>query len=197
MGRTSRQQRRAQARRISGKNVDPRRKIWQIVAGAALVLVVAGLILWQVVGGSGNAASGKTIDGITCGLEQTSFHAHAGLTILDRGQSLLVPQSIGTDPNSSCLYWFHTHDNSGTIHIEGPAAFQATLGKFFDIWGEPLSRNRASFASAKAARNMRVYVNQRLYTGDPRKIVLRDRMSVTVETGPPFSKPKKFSFNGV
>ena len=32
-----------------------------------------------------------------------------------------------------CLYWLHTHDDSGTIHVEAPGG-TFTLADFFAVW---------------------------------------------------------------
>jgi hypothetical protein len=40
------------------------------------------------------------------------------------------------------MYWIHTHDSTGWIHVEAPRKIRATLGQFFDVWGQPLSREK-------------------------------------------------------
>ncbi len=34
------------------------------------------------------------------------------------GNKMPVPAQVGIAPDSSCLYWLHTHANDGVIHIE-------------------------------------------------------------------------------
>ncbi len=34
----------------------------------------------------------------------------------------------------NCIYWLHTHDDTGTIHIESPVEQNITLGQFLKIW---------------------------------------------------------------
>lgn len=198
MGRQSRQQRRAHERRNAGKPKQ-RRVSWSMLTGIAVVLAAVVYFIVQALGVGGasstNSASAKTIDGIQCSAENVTYHVHAHLSILDRGSPLVVPQDIGYVPGKNCLYWFHTHNASGAIHIEGPSSFGATLGKFFDVWGEPLSKTRASFAATGKGRTMRIYVNQKLYSGDPRALPLVNRTDVTIEVGPPFKPPVKFNFN--
>src|SRR5215218_6706603 len=48
-------------------------------------------------------------------------------------QSYPIPAGIGIVPNN-CIYWMHTHDDSGLIHIESPVKKEFTLGQFLDIW---------------------------------------------------------------
>ena len=89
---------------------------------------------------------GQTIDGIACGAQEyATLHVHTHLAIYFNGKQMQVPEFIGFAPNlaGGCLYWIHTHDASGIIHIEAPdiAPPQGgpyTLGMLFDIWGQPL-----------------------------------------------------------
>jgi hypothetical protein len=76
------------------------------------------------------------IDGIECvGAEQFAFHIHAKLNITINNESYPVPAGIGIIPNN-CIYWLHTHDDSGTIHIESPVEKEFTLGQFLHIWNK-------------------------------------------------------------
>lgn len=75
------------------------------------------------------------VDGIRCDtVEFTIFHIHAHLDIFVDGKPFTVPSQIGIDPEGRCLYWLHTHDDSGIIHIESPVERQFTIGNFIDIW---------------------------------------------------------------
>ncbi len=83
---------------------------------------------------------GLPIDGIRCDRDEGSLeHVHTSLQIFNRGHAVLVPANIGIPQGASCLYWVHTHDASGVIHIESPVKSNFTLGQFFDIWGPDLS----------------------------------------------------------
>jgi len=35
---------------------------------------------------------------------------------------------------AKCIYWLHTHDDSGLIHMESPINQSFTLRQFFKIW---------------------------------------------------------------
>jgi hypothetical protein len=77
------------------------------------------------------------VDGIRCDtMEFTKFHVHAHLDIIVDGKPFIVPSQIGIDPYGRCLYWLHTHDDSGIIHIESPVEREFTIGNFIDIWGQ-------------------------------------------------------------
>jgi hypothetical protein len=95
---------------------------------------------------SSAAASSSTnapvISDISCDtMEHFKTHIHAHLDIFINGEAYPVPSNIGIIPNQ-CIYWLHTHDDTGVIHIESPEDRTFTLGEFFDIWGEKLSNSQ-------------------------------------------------------
>lgn len=47
----------------------------------------------------------------------------------------MIPGGIGII-QEICIYWLHTHDNTGTIHIESPIEKTFTLGQFLNVWEE-------------------------------------------------------------
>jgi len=168
-----------------------------------LMLAVACLALLAGLGCSSNnngAAAGQiagspapTIDGIPCQTsEQLTYHVHAHLTILNQGQPVPVPAGVGIPGN--CIYWLHTHDTSGVIHVEAPSKRDFTLGNFFDIWGQPLSANQVAGLTADGQHSLRFYVDGQPYSGDPRNIPLGAHTLVTIEYGPPFSEPPPYTF---
>jgi len=75
------------------------------------------------------------------------LHNHATLNVTYNGQTQLVPQNIGI-ADDSLLYGdhsldkygmqgmspLHTHDASGTIHVESNTKRDFKLGEFLDIW---------------------------------------------------------------
>jgi len=137
----------------------------------------------------------RPIDGIPCGAPQGTYHEHAHLTILNAGRSLPIPTAIGHG-SSGCYYWLHVHgsDPSGLIHLEAPYRIVPTLGTFFDIWGQPLSRRRVWNLDTSPQQRLKVYLNQTLYSGDPRLIRLHPHTTVTIEVWPPFPTPSKYKF---
>jgi hypothetical protein len=77
------------------------------------------------------------VDRVPCqSSDPSGMHIHAHVTIYLNGKRIPIPQSIGIAPDGSCLYWLHTHDASGIIHIEAPRGSSFTLGTFLDIWGQ-------------------------------------------------------------
>jgi hypothetical protein len=172
-----------------------------IVAGA----VFAGVVLAQ---NSNPSASGtpviptplpgKVIAGLHCDAsEQLNYHQHAHIEFLIAGQPVALPAFVGYNYNHACLYWVHTHNTSGVIHIESPSPTTPTLGDFFDVWHQPLSRNGFWTYSVKPGQSMKVFVNKKLYVGNPRDIGLHRHTLITIEIGPPFKPPAGYAFGNL
>jgi hypothetical protein len=155
---------------------------------AAAGLVAVGLIaivLWSSLSGSSNA--GPVIDGVQCNAnEQLAYHIHAHLTIYDAGKPVTVPQGIGIDQKNKCIYWLHTHDTSGVIHVESPTEKQYSLKTFLDIWGQAVNKTTFLTHGIAAGHSVRAYVGGALYRGDPQTILLTPHKVITLEYGPPW-----------
>jgi hypothetical protein len=136
---------------------------------------------------------GQTVDGIGCGTQEyATLHVHTHLAIFNNGKQMQVPQYIGFAPSlaGGCLYWIHTHDASGIIHLEAPDLTPPqggpyTLGMLFDIWGQPLQRQDvAGFVGPVTA-----YVNGTRYDGDLSAIPLGAHQQIVLEIGTPVPPP--------
>ena len=160
----------------------------------ALILLIALLVAGVAIA----RLTARTIAGIPCDVsEQVAYHVHAHLTIVDRGRLLNdPPANVGIHPEHLCLYWLHTHDASGIIHIEAPHRIVPTLGMFFDIWGQPLSRRQVGPLTAGRGQALRVYVGHIRYRGNPRSIRLYNHTAITIEVGPPYIPPPPANFLG-
>jgi hypothetical protein len=143
---------------------------------------------------SGAQFTPAPIHGISCDAQEGQrIHIHQHLLILDHGQPVSIPAAIGQLPESRCLYWVHTHTPDGIIHIEAPADRTFTLGDFFAVWGQPLTKTSAASARAGKATTLRVWVDDKPYKGDPAKIALKSHTTIVIEAGPPFSNPPRFT----
>lgn len=163
-----------------------------------IVIIITAVVLAGVVLVAVGRATAKSIDSIPCvGSEQVTYHVHAHLTIVLNGtRRYYPPEGVGISLLHLCLYWLHTHDASGIIHIEAPHRIAPTLGNFFDIWGQPLSRRHVWHFTVPPGSPMRVYVGRRLYHGDPRRIMLFFHTKVTIEIGPRFIPPPAPNWEG-
>jgi hypothetical protein len=130
-------------------------------------------------------------------MEGSVLHIHQHLAVLEHGRAITVPEDVGRPLAAQCLYWLHTHTPDGIIHVESPGFRTFTLGNFFDVWGEPLTRTNVAGARVKPSERIVTWVDGHRYAGDPRKIELTQHLDVTIEVGPPFAKPAPFTaWNG-
>jgi hypothetical protein len=74
------------------------------------------------------------------------MHIHPQITVSVNGQPTIVPENVGIDntlwkDHSLDEYGMegmsplHTHDDSGTIHVESTVNRDYTLGEFANVWG--------------------------------------------------------------
>jgi hypothetical protein len=143
-------------------------------------------------------ANGAPVDGIKCeAMEGAVMHIHQHVTIRDHGRTVPVPDDVGRPIAAQCFYWIHTHTPDGIVHIESPGFRTFTLGEFFDVWGQSLTRSDVAGAKPKKGERVAVWVDGRAYNGDPRKIELTSHLDVTIEVGAPYAKPAPFTaWNG-
>ncbi len=106
-----------------------------------LVLMIFGLFYWSYsLDPAKKAIAVWAANNIECSsMEGEAEHFHPVLHITVDGQNEAVPAEIGI--TSRCLAEIHTHDDSGTIHIESPHAGKPfTLGQFFIVWEKTIDR---------------------------------------------------------
>lgn len=143
---------------------------------------------------------GQPVDGLSCygPLNQSNleyiYHAHSHLAIYKDGVRLAIPQLIGVVGNdeafnTTCFYPLHTHDLTGTLHIEPLNNDRVTLGQFFNIWGQPLTRtNVAGQLNTPVVIYVRDGGNLRIYQGDPAAIELKSYRSIVIQLGTPLNE---------
>jgi len=163
-----------------------------------LVSLAAVAVLSCAGAASAAVSAGQPIDGIRCEqMEGSVLHIHQHLAVLDHGKPVRIPEDIGRPIVGQCFYWIHTHTPDGLIHIEAPSFHTFTLGNFFDIWGEPLTKTNVAGAKPKKNEPVVVWVDGQRSNADPRKLELTQHLDVTIEVGPPYSKPAPFTaWNG-
>jgi hypothetical protein len=144
---------------------------------------------------------GQTIDGIEgSSREMLQVHVHAHLSLFYKGQQIAIPYGIGiVQPfqvnqgfvgMGAGIYWLHTHDATGIIHVESPDSRTYTLGQFFDIWGQPLDGQNV----AGLTGTVRAFVDGKGFPGNPRGIVLGAHTQITLEVGAPLVPPPTYIF---
>ena len=185
--------------------------------GVALLLVVGASLMAQqrpipLMGGpqigrpmfepgdTPRGGNGQPVDGIEgSSTEMLAVHIHSHLSLFYKGDQIAIPYGIGIvkpiqmsqgSAYGRALYWLHTHDATGIVHIESPDSRTYTLGNFFDIWGQPLTTTNV----AGLMGTLHVFVDGKARPGDPRTIVLKSHEQITLEVGEPVVTPPVYEF---
>lgn len=123
------------------------------------------------------AVNAQSVDGIQCNsLEGSVMHIHPHLSMVYNNVTITIPSQIGIE--SSCLYGLHTHDTTGTIHVESPTIANYTLGEFFDVWNATQPNAYSPTFTQKPILTIlnnsaiTAYVNNVTYNGNYRNIIL-------------------------
>ena len=77
----------------------------------------------------------------------------------------------------------HPHTTSGIIHIESDRPGTFTLGQFFDEWGVHFNARCVGGYCTGNDKELRVFVGGKRVSGDPRRVVLRNRQEIAVVFG--------------
>ena len=152
-------------------------------------------------GDTATGGNGQPVDSIQgSSREMLAVHVHAHLSIFAKGEQIAVPYGVGivkpfqVDNGfvgmGNGIYWLHTHDATGIVHIESPDARTYTLGQFFHIWGRTLSTTEV--AGLKGP--VHAFVDGKPRPGDPNTIVLTAHGQITLEVGDPVVTPPVYGF---
>ena len=87
------------------------------------------------------SAAGPIDDVTTACVQHTGLgmHIHPNVRIVIKGEEQTIPANIGIQPG--CMRPIHTHDDSGTLHLEFPGEQDVRLGQFFAVWGKTFNKN--------------------------------------------------------
>lgn len=152
-------------------------------------------------GDTPRGGNGQPVDGIEgSSREMLKVHVHAHLALFHKGEQIAIPYGIGIVKPFQVkngfvgmgqgIYWLHTHDATGIIHVESPDDRRYTLRNFFAIWGQALTPREV--AGLKGV--VRAFVDGKPYSGDPRGIVLGAHTQITLEVDAPFTTPPVYAF---
>ncbi len=163
------------------------------IAAMIAVIIVAGVYFSE-----NQQPPATVIQGVQCDpTEATDFHIHAHLDVIVDGKSSTVPAGIGIKPNE-CLYWLHTHNTSGVIHIEAPQETKFTLGQFIQVWDDTPGISPKFDEMINGDKNFKVFVNGFEYKDGYDKIPLNAHDEIVIVSGnvPP-NLPQSYEFNGL
>ena len=134
----------------------------KVIAAFLLILIAVG-IAWYVVSSSWSGSTSSSALGdptlTTCVTDATPLaeHIHAHLSIIINGQPVTIPANTGITP--TCTRPVHTHDESGTIHVESPVVYPYTLHDFFLVWDQPFDNTQILQYKVDTTHTIRMTVN--------------------------------------
>ena len=122
--------------------------------------------------------------GITCDkVEHLVYHNHTKLVIKIQNETQNIPAGIGIIPND-CIFWLHTHDDSGIIHVESPIKTAFSLDQFLKVWD---IFDNSSFIENFSKNNMTANVSMITENGSQsqldnyKNIILENNAIITVD----------------
>ncbi|GAC1448131.1 MAG: hypothetical protein PVSMB5_34530 [Ktedonobacteraceae bacterium] len=199
-----RERREEHLRRDAERKREEKRRRITIIGVIAAVVVVVGLIVTYVVYANNQPQTPQVVnpqyppvDNVYCDQqEQLAFHIHAHLTMYINGQVVPLPAQIGIAKDQSCLYWLHTHDTSGVIHMEAPAHHSFTLGNFLNEWSTQFPT--LNYPPQLDQIGWQAYVDGKPYNGDFHKIPLQAHTLITLVYNSPQAVPDTtYNWNGL
>ncbi len=88
-----------------------------------------------------------------------AMHIHPSLTITINGIKQTIPANIGISPDGQTFHEIHTHDATGTLHVETNSPRNFRLDEFFAIWGQPFSSQRILGYQASPGQPVTMTIN--------------------------------------
>ena len=183
-------------------SVNPKCGIIIFKRGIILIIFIISLVMiWDADFSSSFASDTQApvIDNISCDtMEHFKMHIHAHLDIIVNGTAYTIPSDVGRIPGQ-CIYWLHTHNDSGIVHIESPEIRNFTLGEFFDILGKTFNNSKIfdNIVSEGDNSTLNVYVNGKKVSVDGNfrntTINAHDEISIIYGTAPE-SIPSTYEF---
>jgi hypothetical protein len=118
--------------------------------------------------------------GVRCRADRR-FGVH--LELFARNRVIIVPAGI----KHRCM---RTRWPVGIVEVRG----RQTLGGFFHVWGQPLSRTRLAGFRTTASRPVRAYVSGRRWDGSLGAIPLKRHANIVIQLGRYIPPKKVFLF---
>lgn len=208
------QQRQADRKRARERQIRTQRiRRYSIIAGGVLLTALVAFFVVNAViaanqphqhGQYTTPATGEAREGLSClTSEGATQHFHVYLAIYANGQQVQVPGNTGIvqQGTSGCLYPLHIHSDAGDeniLHIESPTNDTYTLGQFYAIWGQTLTRTQTGDYKADATHKLIFETvddkgKVTTVTGDPWNIKLTAHETIYVLYNSPDVKPAPFT----
>ncbi|MGH9922059.1 MAG: hypothetical protein ACRD38_04855 [Nitrososphaerales archaeon] len=178
---------------------NPRFKKKRSKNGIILVGIIAAVAVsvgYGVVSGAFSSAASKLSE--PAHGEKIVMHNHAQLSIEIDGKSVTIPENIGINndlfkdhtldkygmkmPNMPAMPVMaptHTHDSTGTIHIESTEERDFTLGDFTNVWGVAFTDSCIMDKCNDGSKTVKMFVNGQPST-EFRNLALKDGDKIVI-----------------
>ena len=132
--------------------------------------------------------------------EGTTLHEHANVQVFVHGTQQPVPTNIGIS-DAGAIQSLHTHDGTGTIHVESSVSREFTLADFFGVWGVRFTPSCLGKYCNDDSSHLQVFVGGEEVTGSLQDVPLDDQSVIVVTYGTadelPDPIPSAFDFSSV
>jgi len=149
----------------------------------------------------GAVSAGRPVGRLRCGRASTKRYG-AHLEIFAHRRDLVIPAGIGVAPprirdgayvkGGRCSYPLRTLEPTGLIEIDENV--HPTLADLFDLWGQPLSRNRLLSFRAAPGQQVSAFVDGRRWGRSPRLVPLVRHAAIVLEIGGYFPPTRRYFF---
>jgi hypothetical protein len=147
------------------------------IAIAGLTLVVLGVMFAVANSSTKNMASILPRDHCVEHGSGLGMHIHPVLSITIDGKPVVIPAQVGI--TASCMKALHTHDETGTIHIEYTEPHDFMLEDFFANWGQPFSKDQILDKKVDDTHTLTMMVDGKPST-DFEKLILKDEQVIEI-----------------
>ncbi len=128
----------------------------------------------------------------TLRIEGERIHFHAHLDVFHNGDPVVVPEGVGIDQVRRLISPFHTHFDTGVLHVEADDDDPSTIGQFLQQWG--LRVDGDCIADICAPQPIELYVNGVKQSGlVTEHVVEADQQIALILGSPPAKIPKGYA----
>lgn len=146
-------------------------------------------------------AHAKPVGGMRC-LPPGRVVSAAHIEIFADDHVVVVPSGIGFAPplrrhgayvsGGRCAYRMQTLAPTGLVLMQaGPTV---TIGRLFDLWGQPFTRRRVAGFVAPGGTEVSVFIDGARWRGDPSSAPIAPGAQIAMEVGPYVTPHARYTF---
>lgn len=132
---------------------EKRKKVFNYLAWGIPTLLVLGGVIWVL-------SLPKLPESEVVSKQPIHWHPH--LAIMINNQPFPIPANVGAGPAGAHTELIHTHDDTGTLHLEKSAPVRVKdtqLGEFFKVWDKEFSDTQIFEHMNGPEGTVKMYVN--------------------------------------